>query len=292
MADEELAIASPALETPASEEPTVETPEVEEEIPDPVDEGDDAEDEVDELDFGFKKYQVPKSLKQAVEDLRADATRKQQDASSRQKALEAREAQIEERLKVTDAELDDRATLKAIDKQLSDYAKLTAADWETHLQSDPSATQRAQLHWQMLKDQRNEVNARLEKAGKERTEAAQSELTKRIQETLEHAKKSTIGLKPEAIPKLVAFAQEIGIPDETIQRNWSPKFADILHYARIGKLASEKQKSAGKTAAPATPPQPVTPVAAKGTAPKLGLRDDLSPEEWVRRRNAQLKKRA
>ncbi len=294
MADEELAIASPALETPASEETTVETPEIEteEELETPEGPDDEGEEETDELEFAFKKYAVPKSLKEAVEALRADATRKTQDASAKAKALEARAAEIEESSKVSDEEIDLKAELKAIDKTLSEYQKLTQADWDHHYATDYVAADRAWRQMQVLKEQRNGVAQNLEGKAKQRTETAQSELTKRIQETLEHASKSTIGLKPDSIPKLVEFAQQLGVPDATIQKNWSPTFADLLHYARIGKMASEKQKSPAKVTAPTEAPKPVTPISSKGQAPKLGLRDDLSIEEWTRRREAQLKKRA
>lgn len=299
MADEELAIASPALESPASEEQQqVETPDTEDEVLETEDADgdesqDDAEEELDDLEFGFKKYQVPKSLKEAVESLRADSTRKTQDASARQKALDAREAEFEERLKVTDAELDDRATMRSIEARLAEYAKLSPEDWAAHRESDMVTTDQHWMNYQLLKEQKAEVQSRLDKLGKERADAAQSDLTKRIQETLEYAQKSTSGLKQDSIPKLVEFAQELGVPEEAIKRNWSPIFADLLHYARIGKMAAEKQKTAPKAvSAGAEQPKPVTSVAPKGAAPKTGLRDDLSIDEWNRRREAQIRARA
>lgn len=300
MADEELAIASPALETPASEETEIETTEVEEEALEadtetdgPDDDGEGEDEESDELDFAFKKYTVPKSLKEAVENLRADATRKTQEASARAKALEAREAQIEESLKVSEEELEARAELKGLTKTLEEYAKLTPQDWAAHEQNDPMGTAAAWRQYQFLKDQKAELDGRLTKAQAERTEKAQSDLTKRIQETLAHAQKNTSGLKPDAIPKLVEFAEQLGVPEEAIKRNWSPIFADLLHYARIGKMAAEKQKTApSRPTASAAAPTPITPVAPKGATPKAGLSDNLPLDEWQRRREAQLRKRA
>lgn len=292
MADEELAIASPALETPASEETEIETTEVEDEALEADSEtdggpDDDGEEEVDELDFAFKKYTVPKSLKEAVENLRADATRKTQEASAKAKALEARAAEIEESGKATEEELEARAELKSVTKTLEQYAKLTPEDWAAHEANDYQATQAAWRQYQFLKDQKAELDGKVSKAQAERTEKAQSDLTKRIQETLAHAQKNTSGLKPDAIPKLVEFAEQIGVPEEAIKRNWSPIFADLLHYARIGKMAAEKQKSApSKAASQASETlKPVTPVAPKGAAPKAGLRDDLPIGEWTKRFN-------
>lgn len=297
MADEELAIASPALETPASEETEIETTEVEDEALEADSEGgpdDDGEDEEsDELDFAFKKYTVPKSLKEAVENLRADATRKTQEASAKAKALEARAAEIEESGKATEEELEARAELKSVTKTLEQYAKLTREDWAAHEANDFAATQAAWREFQMLKDQKAELDGKVTKAQAERTEKAQSDLTKRIQETLAHAQKNTSGLKPDAIPKLVEFAEQLGVPEEAIKRNWSPIFADLLHYARIGKMAAEKQKTAPKPAGATTSATtPITPVAPKGAPPKSGLSDNLPLDEWNRRREAQLRKKA
>lgn len=304
MADEELAIAGSALETPASEteQQQVETPETEVET-DEVDteqegEGPDdgGEEEVDELEFQFKKYQVPKSLKEAVEGLRADYTRKTQETAAKAKAfaaLETREAEIEERAKATEEELEARAELKSVTKTLEQFAKLTPEDWAAHEANDFAATQAAWRQYQMLKDQKAELDGKLTKAQAERTEKAQSDLTKRIQETLEHAQKNTSGLKPDAIPKLVEFAEQLGVPEEAIKRNWSPIFADLLHYARIGKMAAAKQNAAPKPAGASTSaPTPITPVAPKGAPPKTGLSDNLPLDEWQRRREAQLRKKA
>lgn len=295
MADDELAIASPALETPASEDNELDTPEIDADAleadaeaeggPDDEDEG---EEETDELDFAFKKYQVPKSLKEAVENLRADATRKTQEASATKKALDARAAEIEESSKVSDAELDMRAELKGVSKTLDEYSKLTDADWAAHESSDPMGTQRAWRQYQMLRDQKAELEGKLGKAQAERTEKAQSDLTKRVQETLEHARNNKSGLKPETIPKLVEFAETLGVPEEAIKRNWSPIFADLLHFARIGKMAAEKQKTAPRRPATPNEPKPIVPVAPRGAAPKTGLRDDLSANEWLKRREAQI----
>jgi hypothetical protein len=294
MADEELAIASPALESPASGEtqdtPEVETEASEEELDldvDGLDEEAEDEDPEDELDFGFKQYRVPKSLKKAVEDLRADATRKQQDASARQKALDTKEREIEERQKVSQEELDDRATLKLLDNQLEAYSKLSAEDWAAHRLNDPIGTDNHWTAFQLLKDKKAEVSARLDQRAKERSEAAQSELTKRIQETLEHAKKSK-GFTEKTIPQVVEFAQQMGIPDSLIQSNWSPTMFDLLRYARIGKMALDKQaqpKPASKEA-----PPPTTTVKGNKTVPTRPS-DRMSVQNWIELRNKQVSAR-
>lgn len=296
MADDEMAVDT-ALETPASgAEQQVDTPEIETEgteLEVDIDGGDDedgGEPEVEELEFGFKKYSVPKDLKQAVDAWRSATTKKEQEVAERAKALEARAAQ---QVEATETELSARAELSLVSKTLEQYAKLTPEDWAAHEANDFAATQAAWRQYTMLKDQKAELEGKISKAQSERAEMAQSNLTKRIQETLEFAQKNTVGIKPETIPKLVEFVEAMGIPAEEIKRNWSPIYAELVHYARIGKMAAEKQKAAPKPAgASTTAPTPITPVAPKGAPPKTGLSDNLPLDEWQRRREAQLRKKA
>jgi hypothetical protein len=83
----ELAESPVALDEPASDavienERPRELPSIADEAGQEADNGDEgvSEDDLDELDFGFKKYQVPKSLKEGVEKLRAEFTQKTQSA--------------------------------------------------------------------------------------------------------------------------------------------------------------------------------------------------------------------
>lgn len=287
MADEELSADQPELETPASpaQEQAAETP-TEEEAADGLDTeeaGSDGADEFDDYELDGKSYKVPKAI---VPHLMRDKdyTQKSQANSERTRALEAREAAIEERTKATDEELDARADLRSISKTLGDYAKLSPQDWTALEAQDPIG---AQQHWrtfQLLKDQKAELEGKLGKAEQERTAKSDSDLRTRVQETLTHAAKQNI--KPERVGELVQMAGEMGVPDSVIRSNWSPVFLDLLHFASIGKAAVTKQKAAPKPAAEA-PPQPLKTVTAKAAPPPRGLSDKLPPDEWHKRFNAE-----
>lgn len=285
MADEQAAIATelgnPAIGGVVANEVEIET-EVPESILDQDDESDleesgsdglegegEGEDELSELDFGFKKYSVPKSLKEGVEALRADYTQKTQSASERAKALDEREASITKQAEATEAELDARATLRSVEATLAEYAKLTPQDWQAHMQADPLGTQQHRMQYEDLKAQKAELEGKVSQAQAERTEKAQQDLAKRVQETLEAAPTIIPGITAEtrgpAIDKLVAFAQSEGIPDQVLRDNWSPTLLQLLHKAHIGSLAIAKQS------APKAPAQaPVQPLATvrSATSPK------------------------
>lgn len=211
------------------------------------------DDGLDELEFGFKKYRVPKDLKTDVEEWRKATTQKEQIVAEQKRALEA------DRLKqaqASDAELEARAELKGVKAQLAEYAKLTTQDWQYYMQNDPLGTQQAQLQWNILKDRAAQLEGVVSNAAKERAGAAQQDLAKRVQETLAAAPKIIPGWKAETadttIKELVEFAQSEGVSDQVLQDNWSPQLLKLLHRARIGTLTIEKQA----TAAPKPTPQP------------------------------------
>lgn len=224
------------------------------------------DDELDELEFGFKKYQVPKGLKTAVVALQGDYTKKTQGVAERQKALEAREAGIEERLKATDEELDSRAQLRGITKALADYSKLTPEDWAAHRRADPIGTDDHWTNFQLLKDQKAVLDEKIGKAEADRTQTAQRDLAKRVEETTAFAQKNIPGFKKEQIDTLIGFAGEMGIDEATIKKNWSPTFYKLLHRAHLGEQLIKKQAAARKAANPGTPAEPLKTLATRATS--------------------------
>ena len=302
MADEEIATPVVSLDPPASD-PVVETEKpvevVDEAIPDVVAEDDETpagDDDTDELEFGFKKYRVPKELKTAVEEWRSATTKKEQSVADERKTLEAaRLKQVE----ASDAELDARASLRSVAAEIE---RLKAYDWNVYQQhrnlgingqpADPMGADEAWNYKQHLEKQATDLKASINKATEERTGLAQQDLAKRVQETLDYAAKEIPGWKPEVTDKLVKYAQERGVPEDVLKSNWSPTFYRILHDARIGSMALAKQAAAPKTSAPARtePIAPLTVVAAKSaTAARPTLRelaDAGRMDEYVAARKA------
>ncbi len=297
MADEQDFADLPELDTPAIEEgadvPETQEIETEGQEPDVESEGEGGDEEGGEgsdlstIEVDGIEYQVPKALEGAFLKNK-DYTQKSQANAERARTLETREAEIEERAKATDEELDMRATLRGVEKQLSDYEKLTQQDWEYHETQDPLGTQRHWRQFQMLQQEKARLAGSLTEKQNARSQSAQQDLAKRVEETTAFAQKNIPNFKPELTDKLVAFAQSEGIPDEQLRKLWSPTFYKILHRAWIGEQTLKTTvKPAAKTAAPA---QPLKTVAAKSNPKPSGLDDRLSADEWMKRRNAQVRK--
>lgn len=272
MSDEQEPIVSAELpSTPAASEPAVElsteeyrelpTDVGEEPAPEPEDNGEGGEPTEPEfvtLERNGKQYTVPKELEGEFL-MQSDYTKKTQTVAETAKALEAREAALVQQAEATDAELDARATLKGVSAQLAEYAKLTPADWQAHMQTDPLGTQQHRMQFEDLKAQKAELEGVVNNASNQRTEKAQQDLAKRVQETLDAAPTVIPGLTAETrapmIDKLVAFATSEGIPEQVLKANWSPVLLGLLHKAHIGQQAIAKQ------AAPKPAPKPpVTPL--------------------------------
>lgn len=261
------------------EEPT--EPQIDPETGEPiVTEADDFED----VEVDGQTYKVPKALTAHIMRDK-DYTEKSQLNAKDRKALEAREAEIEERRKVTDDELDTRADLRTVTKELERFAKFDFAAYQQARQTDPMGADEAWAYAQHLKNQKAELEGKIGNVDKQRTDKASQDLDKRIQDTLAAAPKVIPGWKAETanetISSLVAFADSVGIPEQALKANWSPELLKLLHLGRIGHLATQKQAAPKpKAGEPAQPLKTVTP---KSNPAPAGLSDKLPVDEWADR---------
>lgn len=214
-------------------------------------------DELDPFEYEGKQYQVPRALKSKLDQLQhmdTDYTRKSQTNSARAKELEMREQRIAEQAKATEEELDTRAQLRTVKSQLDAYGKLTDEQWAQMRQTDYGKWTEHRFHLQALKDAERELTGKISEHDTKRSQAAQSDLTKRIEETQEHARKIK-GWSPDMDKQVIEFAQSKGLSDTDIAKYMSPIFYDFARLARIGEEVLKRQ-SAPKT--PATPPPEAT----------------------------------
>lgn len=280
MSDEQEPIASAELPTPAASEPEVDT--TTEEAPETPVDIDPESTEADDTDAGETaeapepefvtitgddgvEYQVPKAL-DGMFLKNKDYTTKTQTVAEKAKELEQREAAIAQQAEATDAELEARATLKHVKSEMERFEAFDFAQYQQARQTDPMGADEAWAYKQHLKEQHAALEGTLSKATNERTEKAQQDLAKRVQETLEAATKIIPGVTAEnrtaTIEKLVNFAHSKGISEQVIKANWSPTFLALLHEAQIGSQVIAKQSAAR----PAAPKAPIAPLATVKTA--------------------------
>lgn len=245
----------------------------------------DADEEI-ELEDGLK-LKVPGSQAQKVREAllrQADYTRKTQELAERRKAFEAEQQQLGQ---ATEAELNSYAVAQYAAAQIQQYRNV---DWDAWNDHDPVAAQKAFMQYQRLKDTHSQALAQLQHLRGQRLSHAQQETARRIEEGRATLASDIPGWNDDLKARLIGFAAEHGFSrDELSDLEADPRVARVLHAAFEGSQASRKTQAANRHLQ-AQQVRPAATVGAKANPPR-GLDDRLSPDEWVKRRNEQLRKR-
>ena len=264
---------------PVADEAEAETPEVQLD-----DDGNPIEDDADLDEWTDDKgrvHKVPKALKEA-ELRQADYTRKTQELAAERKALAAANEQAAKLVALQQAVVAEQADLKAIEK--------SEAEWRAFQPRTQEEAEERRDRLDDLRIAREQTAQAMHQKAYQATQEAQHSDAKALADMRAELPKIIQGFSPELETKIAQFAvADLGFQPEEISAVRDPKIVKVLHLAMLGKQASAKQ-SAAKTvqAQQATAPAPT--VGGK-TAPASGLSDRLSADEWVRRRNDQLRKR-
>lgn len=277
---------------PATEVESTAAPEVTDDAPtdvsDELADGDEATDaaepDVEDVDYEGKKYTVPKEIKEAL--LRqSDYTRKTQEIAETRRQIEAERASVQQLAKAEQEHLQDLANLRLTENVLQRYQ---GANWQQMAAEDPAGTQARWIDYQQAQEARRFVAERISQHQNQRGLQAQQELAKRVQES-EAALASDDKTWTEArSAELSAFIQkQYGFNRDELAQALSPKFVRLMRDAMTGRQALTK-------AVAKPPPEQVKPaVVLKANTPtKPGLHDGLSVDEWMRRHNSQLRKKA
>ena len=244
---------------------------------------DDAE-EYEEVERGDKRYKVPKALK---DDLlrQEDYTRKTQihaeEVKRFQEKAAAFEAASEESLKAA-------VEARAIKGRLDDIHALTDQDWQELRRIDPVAYDKLFRELTTLPQKLSEAEA-LSKAKRDEVISAQSEAqTRLIEQGQAILARDIPGWGPELGAKLVEFVKtDFGIDEQRHGAAFmDPAIVKLAHAAYKAKEASRKNQTQQRAEAIKKAPVPNT--VRGGGAPKTGVHDGLSTEEFARRRNQQL----
>lgn len=273
----------------ASETQEVETEGQEPELDengDPITAAEDEEIELDDL-----KLKVPKDQAQKVREAllrQADYTRKTQELAEARKAVQAERETVQQ---ASQAEVAAHAQVVAIDQQLAAFQNV---DWDAWEEQDPFAAQKGLRQLHQLEAARNHAAQQFVELRQQRTDQMQQISAKRLQESaaaLADPKTGIKGWSPDYAAKLLdAGVREYGFERSEIEAFEDHRMVRVLDDAAKWRAHEKSQKKAqGHIAAQAVKP------AAKvggGSSPPAGLDDRLSIDEWQKRRNEQVRKRA
>jgi hypothetical protein len=246
--------------------------------------------QAEEIEYEGKKYKLPKELKDAF--LRhSDYTKKTQEVSASRKEVEAMKAQVQQIAQATEEEITERGRLAQMHETLQQYE---AVDWARLEQDDPLGAQSHFRQYQLMKEQAQKTAYEIQQRAQQRTAFDQQETAKRIAASRDEASKKLKGWSPQAEEKAFSWAvNEKGVPPQVLAQIMSPEAYEMVYLAYYGHQAlnrPNKPRAASVDGQPQpTQAQPITRLTGKSAAPQRGLHDNLSVEEWTRRRNAQLK---
>jgi hypothetical protein len=236
----------------------------------------------EEIEHEGRKYLVPKALKPLLL-MQADYTRKTQEVAEQRRAVQAERQALHQ---TSQAELDAYAEATTLAGRLAQYQQV---DWRAWHDSDPFAAAAATSDYQMLRDRHSQALGQLSQLHGQRNFLAQQDTARRMEEGRSALAKEIPGWSEDLKARLIGFAAGYGFSrDELDDLEADPRVARVLHAAYGGSRTAETERKVHDLVA-AQQVQPAASVKARG-APPAGLDDRLSPDEWVRRRNAQLRK--
>lgn len=273
----------------------VETPEVENDEPELDDDGNPIEPEDEEVDLDDLKLKVPKDQAQKVREAmlrQADYTRKTQELAEQRKAFETERQNV---VQATNEELNAFAQASNLGQRLAAFQQINWNAWTQQAQAnfdydEQAKIQAAWMEFQQVKDAHAQAIGTLRTLQDQRVSAAQQETAKRVEEGRADLVKND-GWTEELKAKLTDYALTRGLSrDDLGDLEATPAAARILMDAYEGYQARQ-QKQAANRHVQAQQAQPAATVSTR-RAPPSGLDDRLSIEEWTRRREEQLRKRA
>lgn len=239
-------------------------------------------DDVEEVEYEGKRYRVPKELKEAL--LRhADYTRKTQEVAETRKSIEAERQKIAQQAQLHEATLQHRAEVLSIDQQIAQY---NGVNWNELSDSDPALAQKLYFQYQGLQTKRNEALQQMTLAQQQVLQSQQQEAAKRLQEGREALAREITGWA-EKEDDVVRYAMANGYSLDDVKiavadKRMAKTIWKAFMFDQMQKSAQAKPKAA--------PAQPVTTVKAK-SAPAAKDPDKMSPDEWLKWRNNQLRRK-
>jgi len=249
-------------------------------------EGQPDDDETEEIEREGKRYRIPKALKGELL-MQADYTRKTQEVAEERRALATTRAEQEASLAELRTEIGRVAMLET---SLKAYDNV---DWQTLRAQDPDSYRFHYDQFRELKDQLKDATETLSAKERARSQDEQAKTAQALRETAQVLARDIPGFDAKIAGQILDYGvKQAGMTREEAQNLADPRIWKLLHRAMTAEAKLQGVEKKRTVTQRAEVVQQVKPAASvRGSAPSTGLSDNLSAEEWTRRRNAQLAKR-
>jgi hypothetical protein len=274
-------------ELESEQEYETEEPEEAEESEPEEGEPEETEEEGEEVEYEGKNYKLPKELKEAL--LRqSDYTRKTQEVAEQRKAIESQRENAEIAIQAVTQFQKEFSELTLVNNQLEHFKGF---DWNEAINESPADAMRLQMKYQQLVESRNELTGKINNIQQEVEQRRNAELQQAIQQGEAILAKELPGWGPEKKQAVARAAIEVyGFDPKELSTVTDPRMIKVLHDA--AEFAKLKKESLSKIKTPEkTPAKPTVVVKASGSSKAAINPDKLSADDWVKWREADLKKK-
>ena len=242
---------------------------------------DDLEEDLDGLKVRGKKDAIEKLKAERL--MQADYTRKTQEVAEARKQAEAERQVFETERQVHMQNLQEVATMRAIEMQLQNFGQV---NWAALYDQDPAQAAKLDHQMRALQSQREQLRASVAQRYEQFTQMQQQEAARQLAEGQKVLQRDIPGWGPELASKLSAFALANGYTEREVSAIRSPAMVRSLY--REYQMAEAKKQATKRT-----PPVQAAPVTRVNSASKSRAAidpDKLSPEQWLKWRNSQVKR--
>lgn len=248
----------------------------------PNDEDDELEEDLDGVKVRGKKEAIERLKAERL--MQADYTRKTQEAAEIRKAAEAERESVQKARQFEQENLDIVADLRAAQREMQ---HLQQVNLQQLSDQDPVQAQKLLVRIQQLQAYQAQTQGVLTQRHQAFLHAQQQEAARQLEEGRRVLQRDIPGWGPEMAAKLSQFALANGYTEAEVAAIRSP--------AMVRSLYREYQVAEAKKQATKRPVQvQAAPVTRVNTASKSKAAidpDKLSPEQWLKWRNAQVSKR-
>ena len=238
-----------------------------------------------EVEHNGQTYRIPAALKPAMM-MQADYTRKTQDLARHRRSLAEHADALQQQERSHQEHIGDVARVVALNDQL---ARFDGLDWNELQARDPAQAQELWNALLQIKDARDRSVALLQQNMQQKFLEGQRMRAKQVQDGHGVLVRELKGWSPELAARLRAHGQTFGFTPAELGQVTDPRLVKLLHAAFEG-AAAKQRLAASEQAAAMENARPLPTVNGNGRTVR-GLSDDQSVDEWMRRRNDQIRKK-
>lgn len=264
---------------------------------------DEPEEEPEDIEFNFNgdKLRVPKDalpeelatkVDHFVRNAEAATTRKLQEVSEQRKALTDRETAVEKLMSLSGEALDNFSRGQHLQREIE---QLSQIDLNAVWQSNPDQARRISDTLSQKQAEFSKVVQSVTAKEAELSEAQKAEIDRQKQEGTEVLERRIKGFKAEKLPIVLDYAvDKLGMDRKAAESDWAlnPAITEAVYKAALWDRAQETTKKSSPKPAKAKPVKArKVGTGGNGTLDLVKDAGKLSPDEWARRRNEQLRKK-